>query len=169
MHRCDARSFLVAAAALLLGQAQSATPLTPHGASADSPYQAPAKTAYRCTSAQGAVSYSQRPCEAGAPGQRIDAKDDRTEAQRQQAQANLQRDQALASEAIRKPHQGADHATQTGPANLSGHVRQVAVGQREVDRRGATVETLRRNPHHFRAKAPRKMTQKTASTASSPS
>ncbi|TDP83849.1 uncharacterized protein DUF4124 [Aquabacterium commune] len=165
MHCRDLRTSVVLAAALLLGQAQGARPLSTPSASDDLPTQAPAKTAYRCTSAQGTVSYSQQPCASGTDGRLVRAQDDRTEAQRQQAEANMHRDQAMAQDQARQARRQADHAAHPEPANLSGKVRQVAVGQREVDRRGAPTESLKHNPRQFRAKAPRKAARSPSSAS----
>ncbi|WP_290905265.1 DUF4124 domain-containing protein [Aquabacterium sp.] len=166
MHCHHLRTFVGLAAALLLGQAQGASPLAARSAlGGDPPIKAPVKAAYRCTSAQGTVSYSQQPCAAGTDGRLVQAQDDRTEAQRQQAEANMHRDQAMAHDQARQARRQTDHAAHPEPANLSGKVRQVAVGQREVDRRGAATESLKHNPRQFRAKAPRKAAR-SASSAS---
>jgi len=117
----------------------------------------PTKSAYRCTSPQGAVSYSQQPCTAGSNGSLLEARDDRTQAQRQQAHDVALRDQALATEQAKQGRQAAEHAAKQRPSDLSGKVRQVSVGQREVDRRGVPAEPLKHNARQFRAKAPRKV------------
>ncbi|MBT9610016.1 DUF4124 domain-containing protein [Aquabacterium sp.] len=169
MHCRDLRTSVVLAAALLLGQAQGASPLAAPSASDDLPIQAPVKAAYRCTSAQGTVSYSQQPCASGTGGRLVQVQDDRTEAQRRQAEANMRRDQAMAQEQAqdqaRQARRQADLGVHPEPANLSGKVRQVAVGQREVDRRGAPTESLKHHPRHFRAKAPRKAARSPSSVA----
>lgn len=122
------------------------------------------QSAYRCVTAQGAVSYSQQPCPISTEERLVNAQDDRTEAQRQQAQANVQRDKAMAHDHARQARLHTDRATQHMPSDLSGKVRQVAVGQREVDRRGLSTESLKHNPRQFRAKAPRKAAGSAAST-----
>lgn len=142
------------AAALLLGPTPSAAAQA-----------AAATSAYRCTSAQGAVSYSQQPCGSGASSRLVDAKDERTEAQRQQALTHVQKDKALAHDQAWQARLQADHAARQKPSDLSGKVKPVAVGQREVDRRGAPTEPLTHNPRQFRAKAARKAAR-SASAAS---
>ena len=143
------------AAALLLSQAAGTPSLA----------EPNAQTAYRCTSAQGAVSYSQQPCGSSADGRLVNTQDDRTEAQRQQAQANARKDKALAHDQAWQARVQADHAARQKPGDLSGKVKPVAVGQREVDRRVAPTEPLTHNPRQFRAKAPHKAAR-SASSAS---
>lgn len=143
------------AAALLLIPAAATTALAAPNA----------QTTYRCTSAQGAVSYSQQPCGNGANGRLVDTQDERTEAQRLQAQANARKDKAQAHDQAWQARLQADHAARQKPSDLSGKVKPVAVGQREVDRRGAPMEPLQHNPRQFRAKAPRKAAR-SASSAS---
>jgi hypothetical protein len=131
---------------------------------------APRGSAYRCTSAQGTVSYSQQPCAADAKGQLVRAQDDRSDTQRRQGEAVLARDKKLANASARQTRRAKspddpDSGRSTGqePGSLSGPIKQVAVGQREVDRRGATTERLRPDPRHFRAVAPRKAAQSASS------
>ncbi len=125
----------------------------------------PTQKAHRCTSAQGAVSYSQQPCGDGSMGRLVDAQDERTDAQRQQAQANLRKDKALAHDQAWQARLQADHAARQKPSDLSGKVKPVAVGQREVDRRGVPTEPLTHNPKQFRTKAPRKAARSASSAA----
>ena len=127
---------------------------------------ASAGSAYRCTTPHGSVSYSQQPCNADAQGQLLHARDERTEAQRQQSQEASRRDKALAHDLDWQARLRADKVARYKPASLSGPVRQVAVGQREVDRRGAPAEPLQRNPRQFRAKTPHKATPKAQPGAS---
>lgn len=144
---------------MLMGLAAAAlTPSLAHSA------PSPTKSAYRCTTPQGGVSYSQQPCANGSDGRLVNAQDDRTEAQRQQAHDAVERDKALATEQARQAQQASEHAVKQHPNNLSGKVRQVSVGQREVDRRGIPAEPLKHNARQFRAKAPRKV----ARSASAP-
>ena len=125
----------------------------------------PTKTAYRCTTPQGGVSYSQQPCTTGADGRLVQARDDRTDAQRQQALDAVERDKALATAQARLSQQTAEHAAKQRPNNLSGKVRQVSVGQREVDRRGIPAEPLKHNARQFRAKTPRKVVRSASAPA----
>lgn len=151
--RCHLRVFAVCAMTAISAQAHATPPES----------AAPRGSAFRCTSAQGTVSYSQQPCAVGTDGQLLRAQDDRTEAQRREAEAVLARDKKLAKAADRQARRAQRHEdTDTAPdkgseaGSLSGPVRQVTVGQPEVDRRGAQGERLRHDPRHFRAKAPRK-------------
>lgn len=132
------------AAALLMSQAAGMPALA----------EPNAQTAYRCTSAQGAVSYSQKPCGDNAQGRLVDTQDDRTEAQRQQAHANARKDKALAQDQAWHARLQADHAARQMPGDLSGKVKPVSVGQREVNRRGVPTEPLTHNRRQFRAKTP---------------
>lgn len=124
----------------------------------------PVKTAHRCTSPQGAVTYSQQPCATGSESRVLQAQDDRTDAQRQEAVDATQRDKAWLQQ-NQRAQQDAAHAAQQHPNSLSGKVRQVSVGQREVDRRGVSAEPLKHNARQFRAKSPRKAAR-SASSAS---
>lgn len=131
----------------------------------------PVKTAYRCTAPQGRVTYSQQPCASGTAERQLQAQDDRTEAQRQQAEEAVRRDKAMAHEQAWQARLSADHAARQKPSDLSGKVKPVSVGQREVDRRGTPAEPLRNNPKLFRTKVARKAAhtapQKAAHSASS--
>jgi hypothetical protein len=132
---------------------------------------ASASSAYRCTDAHGHVSYSQQACSTGTDGKLVSTKDARTDGQRQQAQKAMQRDKALAHDLSWQSRLQQDHAAHQGPANLSGPVRQVAVGQREANRQGVTTAPTKRNARHFRAKTPSKSAKKsnTQNAANAPS
>ena len=164
--RCQVRTITVravCAVCAVAGMTMQAHATPPEGT-------APRGSAFRCTSAQGTVSYSQQPCAAGTNGQLLRAQDERSDAQRREAEAILARDKKLAQAADRQARRAQTRAdTETAPddgtqpGSLGAPVRQVAVGQREVDRRGAQGERLRHDPRHFRAKVPRKAAQAASS------
>lgn len=153
-HRFGALAGLILTAWMAPAQGTQTVPAAPAE-------PASAGSAYRCTTPHGSVSYSQQPCSADAQGQLLRARDERTEAQRQQSQEASRRDKALAHDLDWQSRLRADKATRHKPASLSGPVRQVGVGQREVDRRGAPAEPLQRNPRQFRAKTPHPAAPKT--------
>lgn len=152
-HRLGALAGLILTASMAPAHGTQPAPAAPAE-------PASAGSAYRCTAPHGSVSYSQRPCPADAQGQLLHARDERTEAQRQQSQEASRRDKALAHDLDWQSRLRADKAARHKPASLSGPVRQVAVGQREVDRRGAPTEPLQHNPRQFRAKTPHKTAPK---------
>lgn len=121
-----------------------------------------AGTVHRCTDAHGTVSYGQQPCPAHTQAAQVQASDTRSEAQRREAEEVLRRDKALANASTRQNRQARPaqtraerEGTHREAGNLSGPVRQVSVGARDVDRRGTPAEPLRRNPRQFRAKTPK--------------
>ncbi len=131
-------------------------------------------SAYRCTDAQGRVSYTQQACAtgmadpAGANGKLMSFLDERTDAQRAQAHKALQRDEVLARDMSRQSRHRSNREEHLEAGSLSGPVRQVSVGQREVRRPGDTIKPTRRKAAGFRAMVPNTARRKSTAQAGVP-